>query len=257
MAETQSRISSFRISVDGDWDISDLLEFSEAFADTYGLFYPILTTDEETAARLHDQLRKHFWSGDMESRYIGRKLYKQIPKSESLRLKSFHYSSPGALELVGVLSAILMMSKVAQSWIKTSDQLLALWVKIETYFVKRGKLKRPRVKTEIDETTPKDLEEATILVFEIGPMLGFDLLSCERLIAILGNPVSTLKFLVAVGREGHKLADLQKKELLHLPSADGDPITVQISGRLSPRKGPGVQVEIKKSRRVVKTAPKT
>jgi hypothetical protein len=97
-----SRIGDVRIRVEGSWDISDLLALSEGLAESYGLFYPLVAEDDQVADRLHSELRKSFWSGDTATRHIGRVLYRQIPKDESLRLKSFSYSSPGSLEIAGI-----------------------------------------------------------------------------------------------------------------------------------------------------------
>jgi hypothetical protein len=106
---------SVTIAVDGDWDIQDLLALSESMSESYGLFYPLVATDEETRGRLQDLLRKQFWSGDIETRHFGRYIYRSIPRDVSLRIKSFHYSSPGSIEFVGHLGALLLLSRVAVS----------------------------------------------------------------------------------------------------------------------------------------------
>jgi len=152
-------------------------------------------------------------------------MYRAIPKPESLRLKSFHYSSPGVLELMGVLAVLLMMARVARSFIATGDAFFKLWANIEKFFDDRKGLKKPRARTALDERLEISSDEARRLVFEIGPKLGFDDVSCERLIDIVGNPISTLKFL-AVGREGRKLAELQNSNLLQLPSTPVDSILI-------------------------------
>jgi hypothetical protein len=247
----ESRIGVVRISVDGAWDIDDLLKLAEALSETYGLFYPLIATDEEVAARLHDTLRQQFWSGEIETRRLGRYLYHQIPKNEALRIKSFHYASPGALEIIGVVSALLMLSRVARSWIKTGDEFLALWAKVEKFFERRKNLKKPKRTIVLDHDMALGSDEARVLVFEIGIKLGFDTLSCERLIEIVGNPISTLKFLVAVGREGRKIAAMEGQGLLQLPVASEDPITIPRSDPRRRKSKPGVQV-IRKRHRPVK-----
>jgi hypothetical protein len=63
-------------------------------------------------------------------------------------------------------------------------------------------------------------DEARLLVFHVGNSLGFGDKSCETLIAVVGNP-ATLKFLVAVGNEGRKLAALQTQGKLLLPNPTG------------------------------------
>jgi hypothetical protein len=66
-----SRIGTFTLSVDGYWDIQDLLALSEAFSESYGYFYPLVVTDEEAAKRIHELIQKRFWSGDIETVALG------------------------------------------------------------------------------------------------------------------------------------------------------------------------------------------
>lgn len=75
---TVGRLGTVQIEVDGAWDISDLLALAESLSESYGLFYPLFAESDEARDRLHDQLRKTFWSGDIETRHIGRVLYSQI-----------------------------------------------------------------------------------------------------------------------------------------------------------------------------------
>jgi hypothetical protein len=100
---------------------------------------------------------------------------------------------------------------------KTGEAFLELWGKIDKFFEKRKQFKRPKRTFAIDEDLAIGTDEARTLVFELGAKLGFDALSCERLIEIVGNPISTLKYLVAVGNEGRKLAELEAAGLLKLP----------------------------------------
>src|SRR5580692_152995 len=100
---TRSRIGTLAIHVDGEWDMEDLRNVSQGLAETYGLFYPLVAQDEVVRERLQSSLQDTFWSGNTDSRRIGERLYKQVPLPENLKLKSFHYSSPGTMTVVGVL----------------------------------------------------------------------------------------------------------------------------------------------------------
>jgi hypothetical protein len=144
------RIGVIQIPVDGQWDIEDLLSLSEALSETYGLFYPIICADDVIAPRLHDLLRKQFWSGDIDMRRFGRHVYHQIPKDESLKLKSFQYNSPGLIEISGVLPVLLMASLVTRSWIKTGEALINLWGKVDKFFAKRKQFRKPNRTTTVD-----------------------------------------------------------------------------------------------------------
>jgi hypothetical protein len=218
-------------------------------SESYGLFYPLIATDDEVRNRLQDILRKQFWSGDIETRHFGQYIYRAIPRDESLKLKSFTYSSPGLMELSGVLVALLLLARIARAWIAAGDDFVNLWTKVRKYFDKTKTLKKPPRQFELDEEIVLNSDEARALVFEIGEKLGFDALSCDRLIAVIGNPISALKFLVAAGREGQKLASLAQSGLLQLPSPSGEAIAIHGPDSATRRTRGGVEVVVKKSRR--------
>jgi hypothetical protein len=140
-----------------------------------------------------------------------------------------------------------MLSRVARSWIKTGDEFLTLWARIEKFFEKRKHLKKPKRETQLDDNMVISVDEARELCFELGEKLGFDALSCETTIAIIGNPLSTLKYLVAAGAEGRKLAELQKAGLLELPEPSGSLGPIGPS-RASGTRRKNVIVQTKKSR---------
>jgi hypothetical protein len=244
-----SRIGTFRIEVDGEWDIEDLRDVSGGLSEAYGLFYPLMAEDEEVRARLQDSLRKTFWTGDVDSRFIGERLYRQIPTEESLKLKSFQYASQGAMTVVGVLSVLFFMAKVTNAWVKTGDAIFELWKKVDAFFEKRRHLRRPRKNFELDDDMALNSDEARNLVFAAGIGLGFTPHSCETLIDIVGNPFSALKFLVAVGKEGRKLAELQGEGKLAFPAPNTGAIELPPAAgskrrgrvevvRTRPRRGP-------------------
>jgi hypothetical protein len=240
------RIGNVTLEVDGAWDIADLLALAESLSESYGLFYPLVADLDDVKNKLHDSLRKTFWSGDIDTRHIGRNLYRQIPLEESLKLKSFSYSSPGTLEVCGVLSCLLLLSNVASSWIRTSGELVDLWEKVGKFFEKRKDLRRPKRETELDDKLAVDADEARSLCFTVGEKLGFDAISCDTIISIAGNPFAALKYLVAAGNEGRKLARLQESGLLRLPPASGEPTSIP-AARNGARKGrSGVIVENKR-----------
>jgi hypothetical protein len=239
---SSERLGNIRITVDGSWDISNLLALSEGLADSYGFFYLLIADNEEVRTRLHDQLRRIFWSGEIETRHIGRDLYNQIPIDESLKLRKFQYSSLGYVELYGALACLAIMARVARSWVKTFKDLLDLWEEVDTFFAKRKHLRRPRRKMELDDNLALNSDEARALCFKVGEQLGFEHKSCESLIVIVGNPIAALKYLVAAGNEGRKLAQLENGGLLQLPETSAE-FTIHSSREGERRGRSGIVVE--------------
>ncbi|WP_143749204.1 hypothetical protein [Mesorhizobium sp. WSM3882] len=165
-------VGTIEISVDGAWDIQDLFHLSESLTESYGYFLPLVAQEDDVRAQLHSIVQGQFWRGDIETRRFGLFLYRQIPKGEGLRIKSFHYSSPGTLVLVGVLSALLLAARVASKWVDSFEKLFDLYAKIDKYFQARKRLVKPSRKTEIDDQTGLDLDEARVLLFELADCLG-------------------------------------------------------------------------------------
>jgi hypothetical protein len=143
---------------------------------------------------------------------------------------------------------LLLAARVARAWVATGSEFVTFWQKVERFFEKKKQLRRPPRTLRLDEDIALS-DEARKLVFEVGEKLGFDALSSDKLTEILGNPISALKYIVAAGNEGRKLATLEQQGLLQLPAPTGDAIVLQSSGTPRRRQSGRVQVVRKKSRR--------
>jgi hypothetical protein len=158
--------------------------------------------------------------------------------------------------VVGVLTVLGLMAGVATAWVKAGSGFIDLWAKVEKFFDDRKHLRRPKKKFELDDEITFDSDDARSLVFDVGMTLGFTHHSCDVLIGIVGNPISALKYLVAVGKEGRKMASLQKEGKLQLPAPPKDQIELRVSAttrkrikgtykveRVQPRKKPANKSE--------------
>lgn len=244
-----TRIGIIRIDVAGYWDIEDLLALSESLAESYGLFYPLVASEDIIRDTLYDHLRQKFWSRDIDTRHFGRFLYQRIPSDEGLKLRSFSYASAGVMEICGVLACLLMLAKVARAWIQAGADLVDLWAKVEKFFAERKGLRKPKGNIVLDDEMVVSSDEARSLCFAVGEKLGFDAISCDTIIGIVGNPIAALKYLIAAGVEGRKLAKLQQDKLLKLPEPSDDTIVIRTAKK--GLRSPGITVE-KRGRRPTK-----
>ncbi len=222
MAPAAHRRGTFTIPVDGNWDIDDLRALSEALSETYGMFYPLVVTDEQAAERVHGLIQKRFWSGDMQTRHLGKILYEQIPDDDALKLKSFSYASPGAVTLLGILTVLWAAARCSRAWIAAGSELIELWKKADAFFAKKKSLRKAPRKNALDDEMGLNVDEARLLAFQIGHQIGFNEPAVERIIEISGNPITALKYMIAIANEARKIADLERNGLLKMPEPPDD-----------------------------------
>jgi hypothetical protein len=208
------RIGSFKIEVDGRWDLADLQKFSENLMEIYGFLYHVVA-DEESYLRLRDS--KFIWPN--EDLYLpwGRIFYDEMPPEQRIKIKSFHYSSLGLIEIAGALTVLGLAARVVRAWVTTGEATLGLLDKITKFLEHRWRTRRERaIAKDGDEGT-----DALHFVREFGESLGFDSQSIANLIEVAGGPIGALKLLVGVAQAGRGLAELEREGKLVFPEANG------------------------------------
>jgi hypothetical protein len=218
LEDTRQKKGTLTIRMDGRWDIEDLLQVADLLKDSYAYFYVVAQSGSQDNKHLEDMIRDHFWGGKYSIHRINENLYRSIPKDHALKIKSIKYASPGAMEIMGVLGVLMAMAKVADAWLKTGGNFFDLYQRVEKYFKDRPQYTKPNQKIEVTENTSSDVDVARDLVFEFGKSLGYDQNECEKLIDIVGTPISALKFQVALARETRKIQALHRRGLLDLPT---------------------------------------
>lgn len=209
--------SNFRFEIQGDWDFGDLDALTSSFKLTYAYFYWLQQPIESIPSHLTTRITRYFWSGD----YIGDKfaedLYWHIPEHQRIRLKAIHYNSPGWIEIAACVPVLVALAFCVRAWIGTADKAVDLFAKIDKYFIDR-KLRKIERKISLSEIGGDAIDEARVLCFELGKLLGFEKKNVELMIDLTGNPISTLRLMVTLGKEARRVADLQSKGKLKLPS---------------------------------------
>jgi hypothetical protein len=239
----QSQLGTIRIPVDGYWNIDDLRNVSESLCNSYGYFYALVVQDIDVSRKMHELIQRRFWSGDIEANRFGNYLYSNIPETDGLRLRSFNYNSPGAMEFVGVLGALWMCARVARAWVAASSEFVQLWERVEKFFESRGKrFKKPKQKQNLDEDLTVGIDEARILCIQVADKLfGLDEEGTGRIIKIAGNPISALKLLVALSNEARKLSNMEKDGKLILPQLPSTKVEISQSDTRITKNGTRVE----------------
>ena len=179
-------------------------------------FYWLQKPPESVPPDLSSRFSRYFWSGE----YIGDKfvedLYWHIPEVDRIRLKSLHYNSPGWIEIAASVPVLAALAYCVRAWIATGDKAFDLFAKIDKYFIDR-KLRRIGKTISLTEIGGDAVDEARALCFELGKLLGLEKKNVESMITLTGNPISTLRLMVTLGREARRVATLQSKGKLTLP----------------------------------------
>lgn len=202
-------MSSLRFEMDGEWDLDDLAKLSTSLKLTYAYFYWISVPPDHVPSHVKNQITRYFWSGDYVGEKFNEMLYESIPRQDRLRLQSIEYHSPGWIIVAGTLGALEFAGRVVKVWAESMGNVLDLLTKIEKFFEER-KLRKIGNRVSLDYIEGVTLDEARMLCFALGALIGFSDDKVEHLIGLAGNPISVLRLFMALTREARRTADLQK-----------------------------------------------
>lgn len=197
------------IPVDGRWELGDLDNFAEAMRLSYAYFYVLAEDTEKDDDRVRLLMSRYFWSGSYEGDEFVDKLYFAIPEEGRPYIRRFSYASPGVVEIGAAIPALMLLAKCVQCWIKTGEQGFKLYQEIDTYFRDR-KLRRIPKSFDLDLLSPKDIDRARELCFELGGNLGMSDKEIERTLQLTGNPISGLKLMAQCVHESERLGRLDR-----------------------------------------------
>lgn len=212
----QPSLEKFRIELGGDWDITDLENLVESIRISYSYFYWISVPPDHIEAATRTLIIRHFWSQKWQLSKTAEELYRRMPTEYRMKLVSIHYASPGWIELAGYIGAISLMAGCASRWVKALGEGFDLFTKIQKYFDDR-KLSPPPDRLDLDNFSPKDIEEARHLCFELGGKLDLTKERVESMIELTGNPISTLRLMVNLSNEARRIVRLEEAGKLKLP----------------------------------------
>ena len=214
-----TRSGTLTLKMDGRWDIEDLSEFADGLEGVYGFFASLFIEEEYLRRRIDDLIQREFWNRPFGKSYVGERVYGMLPSEAGLKIRSIRYASPGAMEIVGVLGVLLLLAKVVREWTAAGSGLVELYEKIEKFFAARPLLRRPARNFNLAAVAGKDIDDAKELMFDLGREIGLTDKLCERVLDMAGNPLSGLKFVVALALQARNVSELERRGLLELPAS--------------------------------------
>lgn len=104
------------IGIDGRWDIQDLSEFPNKFADAYSFLHAVRSSDDDGNDReLGDLFERYPWRGGFSSVGFYNGLYMRIPRTQRLLVKEIRYASPGAIKITALPSIAGEIQKMVEA----------------------------------------------------------------------------------------------------------------------------------------------
>lgn len=101
-------IGKIEISLDKKWELHDFSVFTGEYVQLYSFFYLLNTISSNSNIEL--DFSSYPWEGGYSVVNFFRKIHSATDEKHRLQIKSLQYSSPGFIELSGVLSVALDIS---------------------------------------------------------------------------------------------------------------------------------------------------
>jgi len=214
---------TYKITLDGQWDLEDLASFPHTYSQVYSLLYslqaPVSSADsfavkyreEEHVERLKYTYTAFPWKGGWSAVDFYESLYRLVPRDDRPYIKSIRYSSPGLLELTLVLliaqNAKLIISNITQSIRTMNRTYQEIYKGLQDRKLLRIKVKREQLKLASEEL--RFIEESTERLVHL-----MEFQHLQKLRELSGSPLVTLKILLSLYRRIRDLARYEIKKKL-------------------------------------------
>lgn len=209
---------SYRILLDGRWDLENLYTFPHAFSQCYSFIYCMDSDlDPRDRERINDAFAGYPWKGGYSYVNIYTVLYHQVPQKIRPVVKSISYASPGWLEIFLNPDVALQVAKSVG--ILTGAGVAATKAYAQSMkYISQVSLERKRAKLDEMKLTREQHETFMAMCEDIAKFLGFK--SVKELHERTGSPEVSLKLLAAHYRRTNQLVDFVKKGKARLPEYD-------------------------------------
>ena len=203
---------SYRLEVDGDWELLELSDFGRQYVQVYSLIHALHAAGERGGGALEDWITRAFrvfpWRGGWSSVNFFKSLIYAVPDEYTPRVGRIEYASPGSIEL--------------QLAVRTARQTQRMVDTICSYSVKEVHATYERLHRDAKAL---DLLRRDVKLQEAlePPKAAFAAGAADELIRMMGmqhytdqlkrltqdNPLSLMKVVFALYRRVRVLAELQ------------------------------------------------
>lgn len=194
-------MESYRIEMDGDWNLEDLYVLPRTYIDLYSFLYSFtIAVDQydDQDNRLVITYSAHPWVGGYSSLNFYSNLKYIVPSENRPSITSIQYASPGWMELSVVVLVATNLQRIVKCFVESGIELNRLYSDI-----RKGLHDREMMKIEAKRASLELEKEQRDFAIEsaekLSALLGFEHIA--ELHKLTGNPLASLKILLSFYRK--------------------------------------------------------
>jgi hypothetical protein len=199
---------SYKIPMDGRWNLEDLYIFPHTYEQVYFLIYSLLPhDDEEIQEKIKYAYSAFPWQGGYSAVNFYNKLKFTTPKQNRPQVLTIQYASPGWIELSLIIGVAVSVQRIVIAVSASIREANSVYSEIHKGMSER-KLLRIKIEKEELALEEQNAEYIQKTVERMVKLLG--LKDIEQMHKKSGSPLKTLKILLSLYRRVRTLAEFQK-----------------------------------------------
>lgn len=199
--------SSYRIPIDGKWDLVDLYRFPHTYSQIYSVLYVLSETLSTPRVNRRDYIfAKYPWRGGYSTVNWFKGLYHTIPRDDRPQVVSLKYASPGWIDLGVYVGIAVAIRQMLIAFSEAGRHLNDTYNQIQDGIHQR-KLNEIKIKKQELQLEGERLKFVRKSCEELARLMGFKHL--DQMHALTGNPLVTLKMLCALYRRIRTLEEFE------------------------------------------------
>lgn len=209
-----------RLEIDGRWELLDIAQLVRPYVQVYSFFYALHPglDEEDPNPRIIQVFQDYPRTGGWSSASFYSSLHRNTPVRFRPVPKSIHYSSPGVIEIGGVIAALWALNKVVNIACDTADRLERSYHLHHTRALERRILRANARRKEM-QVNHREIEFAERAAEVMSEMLGIDQ---EELWKRTEDPISRMEITFSLYRRLKKLARFKQLGQLDFRSVKPD-----------------------------------
>lgn len=206
-----------RFRLYGQWVLGDLDIFVHNLSISYGYFYWLTRRYDRVPTLVKQRFTRAQWGREFANETLPHFLLRSIPELEKPQITAIHLETLGWIEVNVDVHALQGIDLCMGVWSNNQSQALEATQKIITELKEYTQAPREQRNGQGVLSNRDMLPAATQLVQKVAPVLGFTRHECNHILALTGNPLSSLRLIATLAKACQRLAMLQSNHRIELP----------------------------------------